>query len=150
MVAEKRLLYKHTLVELQWNAPGLAVRSPFCLNELSEFSPDFGACDFPLEQRLLVRVPFMFRSPVRHSGSFSISDITITLCSGTLWEQEGIPDCRKTSKSQIVASLQKALGHMSANNSRGPVVTGPNMVYPLVIQTSAYMTTEKPLLKMLL
>ena len=61
---------------------------PFCLRGLSVLCPGFGASDLePLQQRFLLRVPLMLRSPDFQSGSFSLSGITTTLCSGALWQQ---------------------------------------------------------------
>lgn len=58
---------------------------PFCLRQLSVLSPDFGVSDLgPLQQRLLVRVPPLLRSPVFQLGSFSLSGITTTSSSGAL------------------------------------------------------------------
>lgn len=58
---------------------------PFCLRQLSALCPGFGASDLgPLQQRFLLRVPLLLRSPVFQSRSFSLSGITTTSSSGAL------------------------------------------------------------------
>lgn len=58
---------------------------PFCLRQLSALGPDIGASDLgPLQQRFLLRVPLLLRSPVFQSRSFSLSGITTTSSSGAL------------------------------------------------------------------
>lgn len=69
-------------------AAAAAVVPPFCLRQLSVLGPDFAASDLgPLQQRFLLRVALLFRSPVFHSESFSLSGITTTSCSGALQQQ---------------------------------------------------------------
>lgn len=56
---------------------------------LSLLGPGFGASDLgPVQQRVRLRAPLMLRSAAFHSGSFSLSGITIMLCSGALQEEE--------------------------------------------------------------
>lgn len=60
---------------------------PFCLRQLSVLGPDFGASDLVLlQQWLLLQVPLLLCSPAfqSFSGSFSLSGITTTSCSGAL------------------------------------------------------------------
>lgn len=72
-------------VELVKQQRTVTGRPPFCLRGLSALGPDFGASDLVLlQQRFLLWVPLMLRSPVFQSGSFSLSGITTTLCSGAL------------------------------------------------------------------
>lgn len=62
--------------------------SPFCLGQLSGLGPNFGASDLVLlQQRLLLWVPLLLRSPGFQSGSFSLSGITTTSCSRALQQQ---------------------------------------------------------------
>lgn len=73
------------LVKLQRTGTGSRGRPPFCLTGLSTLSPGFGASNLvPLQQRFLLRGPVMWRSAAFQSGSFSLSGITTTLCSGAL------------------------------------------------------------------
>lgn len=85
---------------------------PFCLRGLSVFCPGFGASDLePLQQRFLLRVPLMLRSPDFQSGSFSLSGITTTLCSGAL-RQQSQRNLFKTSDLTVWCFITLSLFHV--------------------------------------
>lgn len=85
---------------------------PFCLRGLSVFCPGFGASDLePLQQRFLLRVPLTLRSPDFQSGSFSLSGITTTLCSGAL-RQQSERNLFKTSDLTVWCFITLSLFHV--------------------------------------